>query len=240
MITILRYFIISLIPVALVACSTMGSSQPAQQSPWDQAQLTAAAAGLLQQQMAQPAQKQIPQKLIANARCIAVFPSIIKAGFIVGADHGKGLVTCHASGGDWSQAAPVVYAISGGSVGLQAGAQKSSVILLFETRDSMDTLLQDKVKLGARVGVAAGPVGLNAHLAGGTPAPVLAYVTSKTGLFAGVDLDGHWMSFDQSANASIYGQSADKRALLLNGHAIPQAMTVYSQALQRFTQSASE
>jgi|SRR5699024_3225330 len=233
---ILRYFVAALAVFALAGCSSMGSHRNTQTSSQTQAQseLAAQAASLLQRQQSRSPANRIPHELIANARCIGVFPSIVKAGFIVGGQHGKGLVSCRQESGGWSQAAPVVYSISSGSIGLQAGAQKSSVILLFQTRDSVDTLLQNSFNLGAQAGITTGPVGLNTHLASGAPAPILAYVTSKKGLFAGVDLSGNRMSFDQSANSQLYGADANQQSLLLSSHSVPQSMQTFSRALQSF------
>lgn len=230
---ILRYFVAALAVAALAGCSTMGSRSTTENSSQAQAELASQAASLLQRQQTRSPDKRIPHELIANARCIGVFPSIIKAGFIVGGEHGNGLVSCRQSSGGWSQAAPAVYSISGGSIGLQAGAKKSSVILLFQTRDSVDTLMQNSFDLGAGAGVTAGPVGLNTHLSG-APAPILAYVTSAKGLFAGVNLNGNRMSFDQSANVQLYGTNASPHSLLLSSHSVPSSMQTFSYALQSF------
>src|SRR5690625_2068490 len=134
MFSMFRYIVLILAAMGLAACSTMGmGGGTAQNTTQPQAELASEAASLLQQQMSQPPQKRIPTDLIANARCIGVFPSIIKAGLIIGGHRGKGLISCRQDSGGFGKAAPVIYAITGGSVGLQAGVQQSSVILLFET-----------------------------------------------------------------------------------------------------------
>lgn len=235
MIAVLRYSFLALVVAALAACSTMGNRRSTAQAPYqNQSGLASKATSVLQQQMTQPPQKRIPRELVADAKCIAVFPSVVQAGFIIGGHRGKGLVSCRQSSGGWSHAAPAVYTLSGGSLGLQAGVQKSSVILLFETRDSVSTLLQDKFKLGAGAGITAGPIGFDTHLASGPPAPVLSYVTSKKGLYAGVNLNGSWMSFDHAANTDLYGQEADKRSLLLGSHTVPSGMESFNRSLQSF------
>jgi lipid-binding SYLF domain-containing protein len=229
---------------ALAGCASMGGTNQNQgQTSHPQSDLALNATRVLQKQMQQPNNKRIPEDLIANARCIAVFPNIIKAGLILGGQHGEGLVACRQTsngqaGSGWSQAAPAVYSLSGGSIGLQIGAQKSDVILLFETRDSVNTLLQSHLKFGSDIGLTAGPVGFNANVQT-APSPVVAYVSSKTGLFAGVDLNGSKLDFDQDANAELYSQSAGPHGILLKTNQVPASMKLFSQTLQKFASGAN-
>ncbi|HET7315563.1 lipid-binding SYLF domain-containing protein [Salinisphaera sp.] len=236
---VLRNFLAASAVAVLAGCTTMGGHGGAQSPTQAQADLASNSASLLQQQMSRPPQKRIPRELIASAKCIGVFPSIIQAGFIVGGHHGTGLISCRQSSSGWSQAAPAVYTISGGSIGLQAGAQKSSVILLFQTESAVNSLLSNKIKLGTQIGVTAGPLGFNANVAT-KPSPIVAYITSKKGLFAGVNLNGNRLSYNQDSNAEVYGPSTDQSSLLLSSHPIPPVMEPFSQALQNFTPASSQ
>lgn len=220
----------------IAGCSTMGGSRG---DVTKQADLAADAQNVLQQQMMQSNEKRIPNQLVADARCIAVFPSVIQGSLIVGGHHGQGLVTCRQQSGGFKSANPAVFSLSGGSVGLQAGGRKSSLILLFMTRQSVDQLLQSKIKLGSQIGVTAGPSGYN-HAITRVPAPVVAYAVSQNGLYAGVDLSGSKMSFNESANTNLYGSSATPRSVLLGGTQPAGAMTSFRHTLQQFMPSAGQ
>lgn len=147
----------------------------------------------------------IPNQLMSHAEAIAVFPHMVKGGFIVGGEYGKGVVSRRMDNGRWS--APAYIKIGGGSFGFQIGAEATDLVLVFTSKDGFKGLLQGKVKLGADAAVAAGPVGRDASV--GTDvllkSPVLAYSRSK-GLFAGIALDGSVVSINDSANARVYGK----------------------------------
>ncbi|HET7315562.1 lipid-binding SYLF domain-containing protein [Salinisphaera sp.] len=227
--------------VAIAGCSSMGGmhgSNASQSAVAQQAKLADKAQTVLQRQMSQSNAKRIPSQLIADARCIGVFPSVVKAGFIVGGQHGRGLVTCRQESGGFKSANPAVFSLSSGSIGLQAGAQKSSVILLFETRQSVDALWQSHIKLGSQIAVTAGPSGYN-HPITHVPAPIVAYVLSQKGLYAGIDFSGTKLSFVRSANASLYGASATARGVLLGSMQPAAALASFKQTLQQFTPTAS-
>lgn len=148
----------------------------------------------------------IPPNLLADATAIAIIPSVIKAGFIVGGRFGKGVVLRRDKARRaWSD--PVFLSIAGGSVGFQAGASATDVILVFKNRRGLDSLVNGKFTLGADAAVAAGPVGRNAAAATDIQlrSEILSYSRSR-GLFAGVALDGSVMEIDHAANASYYGK----------------------------------
>lgn len=233
----IRRVVIASAVLALTACSMMSpNSDSIQDSSEGQGALATNAANVLAREMSEPRDKRIPQELVNKARCIAVFPSVIEAGFILGARRGKGLVSCHQGSSGWSQAAPAVYTVSGGSVGLQAGASSSSVVLLFLTRDSLDGLLESEIKLGSEIGVTAGPIGFNADVSS-APSPVVSYVTSKNGLFAGINLSGSRLSFNESANADIYQTEVSPSSILLNTNTVPASVGPYVDAVQGFVSS---
>jgi lipid-binding SYLF domain-containing protein/serine/threonine protein kinase len=154
----------------------------------------------------------IPQRLLGASRCVAVIPGVIKVGFGFGGRHGKGLVSCR-SGGAWST--PSFVAITGGSFGLQIGAQSTDLVLVFVSRDAAARLADNKITLGGDASVSAGPVGRTAE-AGTTielESEIYSYSRSK-GLFAGVSVEGATLRPDKDANRSAYGRGVDQAQLL--------------------------
>src|SRR5262249_39247039 len=132
--------------------------------------------------------KGIPTDLLNKAECIAVFPGVVKAGFIVGGKAGRGVASCRTPSG-WS--APAFLEIKGGSVGLQVGGSSTELVLLFMNTDGLKKLVSNKVELGADASIAAGPVGREAAAStdASMSAEILSYSRSK-GLFAGISLKG--------------------------------------------------
>src|SRR5208283_5306432 len=138
----------------------------------------------------------IPQDILGRSECVAVVPSMLKGGFIVGAKYGRGLASCRTPKG-WS--APAFFMITGGSFGLQIGGQAVDLVMLIMNNDGMQRLLTSKVALGADASVAAGPVGR--HAEGNTDwklrAQVLTYSRTR-GIFAGLTLKGAWVQQDKN------------------------------------------
>lgn len=160
------------------------------------------ATAILQENVA-IAMQGIPLTLMGNAQAIALIPDVFKAGFIVGGRRGHGIVVVRNQDGSWSN--PIFLTITGGSIGYQIGLQMTDLILVFQSRKSVDQVLRGQFTLGADAAVAAGPVGRQA--AAGTDiqlkAEIYSYSRSK-GLFAGVSLDGSMIQIDASANAGYY------------------------------------
>jgi len=154
--------------------------------------------------------KPIPSSLLHAAKCIAVVPKLTKAGFIVGGEHGNGVVSCRAASG-WS--APAFITITGGSVGLLAGGEHQEIVLLMNNQGKQE-LTNGHWDLGAEA-VAAGPTGDSAGAAESTgwKAPVLSYAHSS-GAYAGANLQGSKINVDQDANHNLYGQSASIQSIL--------------------------
>jgi SH3 domain-containing YSC84-like protein 1 len=179
----------------------------------------------------------IPQYLLDSAQCIAIIPSEMRFAFILGGNYGKGLVTCR---GPKSWTAPVFLAISGGSVGFQAGASSTDLILVFRARRGLEKLFHDKFKIGGDVSAAAGPVGRNATA--GTDillhAEILTYSRSR-GLFAGVSLTGAVVKVDQSGNQAMYGGDYSTDDILAGKVAVPSEANVLVAAVSRATHTPS-
>lgn len=164
----------------------------------------------------------IPQSLIDKADCVIVYPSVLKAAFIVGASYGRGVMSCRSGdefNGPWS--APSMMALEGASFGFQAGGQATDFVLLVMNEQGANAILASKVKIGADASAAIGPVGRAA--AGETDvtlrAQILTYSRSR-GLFAGVSLEGSTVRPDNDANERVYGKKISARDIVLHG-AIP-------------------
>ncbi len=148
--------------------------------------------------------KGIPAEVLGSAECVAVVPSMLKAGFVFGARYGRGVASCRTASG-WS--APAFFSIKGGSFGLQIGGQAVDLVMLIMNKQGMDNLLHSKFKLGADASVAAGPVGR--HAAADTDwkmrAEVLSYSRAR-GVFAGLELNGAVIAQDDDSTREFYGR----------------------------------
>jgi lipid-binding SYLF domain-containing protein len=152
----------------------------------------------------------IPSSLLGSAKCIAVVPKLTKGGFIVGGEHGNGVVGCRTASG-WS--APAFITVTGGSVGLQVGAEHQEIVLLMNNQGK-EELTSGHWDLGAEA-VAAGPTGdsAGATQSTGWKAPVLSY-SHSSGAYAGANLQGSKIDLDQDANHNLYGPSASIKSIL--------------------------
>ena len=148
--------------------------------------------------------KAIPNKVMTDAKCIAVVPSMVKIAIGFGGSHGKGVATCRTEDGRWSAPAPIT--ITGGSWGLQLGGQAVDLVMVVMNEQGMQHLLSSKFKLGADASAAAGPVGRDA--AADTDwkmkAEVLTYSRAR-GVFAGIDLNGSAITQDKDETRLLYG-----------------------------------
>jgi lipid-binding SYLF domain-containing protein len=164
----------------------------------------------------------IPQDLLDKADCVVVFPSVLKAAFIVGASYGRGAMTCRSGDdfrGPWG--APTMMALEGGSFGLQIGGEATDFVLLVMNKRGADAILSSKVKLGGDASAAAGPVGRTAAASTDVTmrAEILTYSRAR-GLFAGLSLEGSTLRPDNDANERIYGKKIDAKDVVLHG-AVP-------------------
>ncbi|ABF42455.1 protein of unknown function DUF500 [Candidatus Koribacter versatilis Ellin345] len=155
----------------------------------------------------------IPGNVLEKAKCIAIVPSMVSGGFVVGAKHGRGVATCRTASG-WS--APAFFEVTGGSYGLQIGAQKTDLVMLIMNDKGMQQLLSSKFELGGEAGVAAGPVGRQGTAATDwkMDAAVLTYSRSK-GVFAGVDLSGAAIKQDDDSTKAFYGKQVSFKDALM-------------------------
>lgn len=176
--------------------------------------------------------KAIPRKILEKADAIAIFPSTIKAGFVVGGMRGRGVLSARTASG-WS--APAFLTLTGGSIGLQIGGQSADIVLVITNRRGLENLLGNQFKIGADVAVAAGPVGRNAEASTDIQmrAEILSYSRSR-GLFAGVTINGSTIRQDQDANQRFYGTRWSSRQIVLDGKASsPAPVGEWRAALER-------
>jgi lipid-binding SYLF domain-containing protein len=182
---------------ALLVAGTAGAETPEEQRLTD--------ANEVLEQLADIPEDGIPPALLGSAYGVAVIPNVLKVGLVVGARWGRGVLVVRQPDGQWSQ--PSFITVTGGSVGWQAGAQSSDLILVFKNRRGVDGITSGKLTLGADASVAAGPVGryTSASTDIRLRSEVYSYSRSR-GLFLGVAVDGAALSIDQSANAAFYAK----------------------------------
>ena len=157
----------------------------------------------------------IPKQILDKARAIAVFPSTVKGAFIVGAQHGKGVISARMDG-KWS--APAFVTLTGGSLGLQIGGQATDIVLVVMNERGMENLASNSFKIGGDASVAAGPVGREAAAATDYKfeAEILSYSRSR-GVFAGISLNGSTIRADRDANRHVYGSDFTTSQIVTEG-----------------------
>lgn len=194
-----------------------------------QVSLSSKAITLLEIQKAEKESKRIPIQIRNQAKCIIVFPSVVKAGLFIGAGTGQGLASCrnkdtHAWG------APVYVNIEAASVGLSAGISKASIILVLLDDLAVKEFLNPDVKLGAKAEIAAGPVGRVADLS--KQPSVVSYVRTK-GLFAGLDMEQSAVYVVKEANEEVYGADMKSNTILYTAN-VPPRFKLFREALSDF------
>jgi SH3 domain-containing YSC84-like protein 1 len=174
----------------------------------------------------------IPDSLLKNANCVAVFPSVVKAGFVFGATKGKGLVSCRTRTG-WSQ--PLFLKLIGGSVGFQIGVSKTDVILAVMRNDSARIFDKANFTLGGDASVAAGPIGRSAEAGVNYQLTSEIYSYSRSrGVFAGVALKGTVIDHSDSANSLVYGGNRSIDTVLADSSNVPDVAKLFVDTLTRY------
>jgi lipid-binding SYLF domain-containing protein len=180
--------------------------------------------------------KSIPTDLLKEAKAIAVIPDLLKVGFVFGGRRGEGLISVKGADGTWSN--PSFITMTGGSVGFQAGASSTDVILVFRTQRGVDSIVNGKFTLGADAAAAAGPVGRTATASTDSQFKAEIYSSSRSrGLFAGVALDGSALRIDYDANEAIYGKGVTPRRIFEGGVSnVPGPVVDFRDRLEEYTQ----
>lgn len=170
--------------------------------------------------------KGIPDEVFKNAKCVAVIPSMVKGGFVFGAEHGRGVATCRTAKG-WS--APAFFTMTGGSWGLQIGVEGVDLVMLIMNQRGMDNMLNANFNFGGDADVAAGPVGRDATASTDWKfkSEVLAYSRSR-GIFAGLTLKGASIRQDDDSTRAVYGHMVNFRPLLTGQVAPPSDPSVHT------------
>ena len=227
-----------LVMVMLVAClgslALAADDQPKQSKAADRVQ---GAADVLNEIQSAP-DSGIPQEILSRSQCVAVVPSMLKGGFIVGGKYGRGLASCRTPKG-WST--PAFFTVTGGSFGLQIGGQAVDLVMLIMNNDGMQHLLSSQFALGADASVAAGPVGR--HAEGNTDwkmrAQVLTYSRAR-GVFAGVSLNGAVVKQDKDSTREFYGHMVTTKAALTGEVEPPADANSFLSTLAKWAQEAAK
>jgi lipid-binding SYLF domain-containing protein len=173
--------------------------------------------------------KDIPVSLLSDAKGVVIVPNLVKLGFVIGGQRGRGVVMVREADGSWR--APTFLTLTGGSIGWQIGAQSSDIVLVFKTQKSVEGLLSGKFTLGADAAVAAGPVGRRAAAAtdGELKAEIYSYSRTR-GLFAGISIDGSVLEINDAETAAYYGAAGPGGAAT-----IPESALALVQNVARLT-----
>jgi lipid-binding SYLF domain-containing protein len=230
----MKKFLLLIVVVSLCACSFAADDQTKESKAADRVQ---AAADVLNEIQGAP-DKGIPQEVLGSAECVAVVPSMLKGGFIVGAKYGRGLASCRTPKG-WS--APAFFVVTGGSIGWQIGGQAVDLVMLIMNKDGMKHLLSSEFELGADASVAAGPVGR--HAEGNTDwkmrSEVLTYSRAR-GLFAGISLNGASIKQDKDSTREFYGRMVPFRTSLIGEIDPPAGANAFLTSLAQWAQEAAK
>jgi SH3 domain-containing YSC84-like protein 1 len=182
---------------------------------------------------------EIPAEVLKSAKCVAIVPSMVKGGFVVGGQHGRGVATCRTPKG-WS--APAFFTLTGGSWGAQIGAEAVDLVMLIMNDQGMQQLLSNQFALGAAGSVAAGPVGRSASASTDWKMSTGVLTYSRTrGLFAGLDLHGAVVKPDEDSTVAFYGKNLSFSDTLTGKVATPAAaQTFVSSVRQAFHEAKQE
>jgi lipid-binding SYLF domain-containing protein len=230
----MRKFLLLILIVSFGSLSFAAGDESKEGKAADRAE---AAAQVLNEIQGAP-DKGIPQEVLGSAECVAVVPSLLKGGFIVGGKYGRGLASCRTAKG-WSS--PAFFVVTGGSVGFQIGGQAVDLVMLIMNKDGMKHLLSSQFALGADASVAAGPVGR--HAEGNTDwkmrSEVLTYSRAR-GLFAGVALNGAVIKQDKDSTREFYGRMVPFRTSLTGEIDPPAGANAFLTSLSKWAQEAAK
>jgi lipid-binding SYLF domain-containing protein len=184
------------------------------------------------------ADKSMPRSILEKAEAIAVFPSMLKGGLVVGGEHGRGVISARdKKNGGWSS--PAFLSITGGSFGAQIGGQAIDLILVVNNQRGLEQLVQNQFKIGADAGVDAGPVGREASASTDIQmrAQIFSYSRAR-GLFAGATINGSTIHQDRDGNDRFYGLGYRTGQIIFDGlgehPAAPDAVAAWKAALAKY------
>jgi len=180
--------------------------------------------------------KGIPSDLIKRAKCIVIVPGMKKAGFIIGGQYGKGVMTCRNSAQRTGWTGPSTIRIEGGSIGAQIGGGETDVVLVVLNDKGAQRLMKSEFTVGADAGVMAGPVGREGSASTDAlmTAEILSYSRSR-GAFAGATLNGSTLRSDDKDNEAIYGKAVSHEDILMGRVPTPASARVLYSSLNRYS-----
>jgi lipid-binding SYLF domain-containing protein len=216
-------------PILLIgACALTSTSAWAATGRQDSIERLQMSSDVLHAMMDAP-DKGIPEEVVKDAKCIVVVPHLVKGGFVIGGEHGRGIASCRTAAG-WS--APAFISIGGGSWGLQIGVEGVDLVMVVMNDRGLQHLLSDKFQIGGDASASAGPVGR--HASAGTDwqmnTEILTYSRSR-GVFAGITLDGAVVEQDVDSTVAIYGHNASFRAVLSGNVRAPRTTVSFLQVV---------
>jgi len=207
---------------AAVCLATFLSAQPrAQKDDKDSEAKRVGEASTVFDEIMAADDKTIPAAILGKATGIAIFPSTIQAGLVVGGIRGRGIISSRSSvQGNSGWSSPAFLTLTGGTFGLQIGGQAADIVLVINGQRGLENLVSNQWKIGADAGIAAGPVGRNAQAATDIQlrAQILSYSRAR-GLFAGVTINGSTIRQDVDANQRFYGSRLTTRQIVFEGKA---------------------
>ncbi len=181
--------------------------------------------------------KGVPEEVMNAAKCIVVVPHLVKGGFVVGGEHGRGIASCRTATG-WS--APAFVSVGGGSWGLQIGVEGVDLVMVVMNEKGLQHLLADKFQLSGDASASAGPVGR--HASAGTDwkmtTEVLTYSRSH-GVFAGITLNGAVVEQDADSTRAVYGGNPSFHAILAGDVRAPRSTRTFMQAIAEMGRSGT-
>jgi lipid-binding SYLF domain-containing protein len=221
------------VAAAAVCLMTFLHAQPRAQKDDNEAKRVQDAASIFGEIMAAE-DKAIPNAILSKASGIAIFPSTIKAGLLVGGLRGRGVLSARGTNG-WSS--PAFLTLTGGSFGLQIGGEAADIILVINNDRGLQNLVSNQFKVGTDAAIAAGPVGRDAQASTDIQlrAQILSYSRAR-GLFAGVTINGSTIRQDQDANERFYGKRLTTRQIVFEGQgSAPESVAGWRAALAKYT-----
>jgi len=227
--------IMSVGAIILLLASVSWAADDKDKDESDIAKRIDASANVLNEIMGTP-DKAIPDKIMGDAKCLAIIPSMVKIAVGFGGNHGRGVATCRTANG-WSAPAPIT--ITGGSWGLQLGGEAVDIVMVVMNQKGMDHLLASKFKVGGNASAAAGPVGREAGASTDwkMKSEVLTYSRAR-GVFAGVDINGAALTQDRDSTRILYGKMVPFAKILKGGVAPPSGSHDLLTALRKYSEQA--
>jgi lipid-binding SYLF domain-containing protein len=227
-----------LLLLCLIACLAATSALAADDDDQNKAADRLKTAGTVLDEIQSAPDTGIPENVLGSAQCVAVVPSMLKAGFVVGARYGRGVASCRTPKG-WST--PAFFTVKGGSFGLQIGGQAVDLVMLIMNDNGMKNLLSSQFKLGADASVAAGPVGraATADTDWKMRAQVLSYSRAR-GVFAGLELSGAAISQDKDSTREFYGHMVPFKTSLTGGLEPPPGAYPFLSTLAKWAKTAAK